>query len=189
MPDPPRPAPLHLGGPIQPGQSPEMLPMPVRGSGSGSVLLSIHPLQGLDEDVSVDLTPRLTACPRSEPPWQKKRNSQEKPRLRRLNRAGAAWPRCRRARALLAGPITMIKGRAAPAPPAPAEGMTGTQWGGAEVKSFSLLAQPFLFAVFPYVKHALLLLPSPAVMRPGPAGSRLPGLLCCCLLLSSRHVN
>lgn len=68
-------------------------------------------------------------------------------------------------------------------------GMMGTQWGGAEVKSFSLPAQPFLFAVFPYVKHGLLLLPSPAVMRPGPAGSRLPGLLCCCLLLSSRHVN
>lgn len=51
-------------------------------------------------------------------------------------------------------PITMIK----PRQPRPGRrgGMTGPQWAGAEVKSFSLLAQPFLFAVFPYVKHALL---------------------------------
>lgn len=70
--------------------------------GSGSVLPSTHPLQGLDEDVSVALTPGLTACPRSEPTWQeeKKRSSQEKPGVGGMEGAGAAWLR----RALRPGP-------------------------------------------------------------------------------------
>ena len=39
--------------------------------------------------------------------------------------------------------------------------MPGAQWVGAEVKSFSLLAQPSLSAVFPHGKHALLPAPQP----------------------------
>lgn len=116
--DSPRPAPVHLGGPIQLGQSPEMLPIPVRGGGdSGSILPSSHPPQGLDEDVSVDLTPRLTASPLPEPTWQKKRNGQEKPPSGRLNPA-PEQPGCpvvlRRRRCRHRSPITMIKPYARP---------------------------------------------------------------------------